>query len=273
MKDRICPACGVSTANSLFPLEKTWPGVLLQTEYLLTECSSCGTIFLTPEPPPSDLAIIYGHSQFTSEEYTDTAKIARVIAYYGSRLKTIGETCNWRESVSICEIGAGRAWMCLAAKIALPGSRTVAQDVTDECTLTTPWADRYEVADLAALSGNEQFHLASLTHVIEHLVFPRTTMQLIRARLRDDGLVFVTAPHRPVGFQPRSDNAEVWRAWSYNHVPAHLQYLTREGMERLGTGTIGTRMAKLLKPGCALTPLDRAGRRTKMPPGATLSPT
>jgi 2-polyprenyl-3-methyl-5-hydroxy-6-metoxy-1,4-benzoquinol methylase len=235
MEDRLCPACGKNNGANLFSVASNWEGegVLSLSEYNLLRCPDCETLFLSPEPPSTDLSAIYGHTQFTSAEYTDVAKVARAIDYYGSCVTGIAAWRGWSGPISVLEVGAGRAFMCLATKLVRPGSHTIAQDITDECAAVAPWVDRYQCVRLSDLEGDEVFHLVSLTHVIEHLVDPRAELKLIRGKLRNDGIVFVTAPHRPPDFRADRIDAAAWRAWSYNHVPAHVQYFSRDGLEAL----------------------------------------
>jgi SAM-dependent methyltransferase len=233
MTIRTCPACAAERGVAVCSLEATWLGPLSRVDYCLARCLSCETLFLSPDPPADDLGTMYQDAQFASHAYRGAANVARVIQFYGSRLETLSRLREWEDPVSVLEVGAGRAWMCLAAKLVFPESRTVAQDVTAECARVTPWADRYEVAPLRQLSSEYGFHLASLTHVIEHLPDPRAELQLIRALMREDGIIFVTAPHRPIGFQLEDRAGETWRAWPYNHVPGHLQYFSKEGLARL----------------------------------------
>ena len=58
-----------------------------------------------------------------------------------------------------------------------------------------------------------------------------------RDLLRPDGVIFVTAPHRPVGWNEHSPDISVWEAYSYNHVPAHTQYFSKRSMQALAKQT------------------------------------
>jgi Methyltransferase domain len=73
----------------------------------------------------------------------------------------------------------------------------------------------------------------SLTHVIEHLVEPVAAVRRCMTLLASDGVVFITAPFRPRGFRDDAPDLERWRTYSYNHVPAHIQYFSEGSMRRL----------------------------------------
>ena len=182
-----------------------------------------------------DLAVIYGTTQFASEEYTNPETISAIIRYLGGALSAMVNARGWSGDFSVIEIGAGRAWMCLAARLAYPVSRTVAQDVTAECSETAPWADDYRVVGLenAERQEDEKFELISLTHVIEHLGNPLDMLRRLAKQLKPGGIIFLTAPYRPVGFDAQRPDRTLWEQWSYNHVPAHIQYFSRAGLDAL----------------------------------------
>ncbi len=156
--------------------------------------------------------------------------------YLTDRVQRLLEASSWRspEPPRILEIGAGFAWMCRAAKTLFQPSVTVAQDITDEVSAECPWADRYHVcdADDPALTQYGSYHVASMTHVIEHLVDPLAMLIRIRQMIEVGGLLFVTGPHRPKGWV-QGGPLEAWAGWSYNHTPAHTQYFDRGSMELL----------------------------------------
>src|SRR6266478_1637284 len=41
------------------------------------------------------------------------------------------------------------------------------------------------------------------------------------------------APHRPEGWQLGKSTISEWQKYSYNHVPGHIQYFSRESMKKL----------------------------------------
>ncbi|MEM8997314.1 MAG: methyltransferase domain-containing protein, partial [Acidobacteriota bacterium] len=125
-------------------------------------------------------------------------------------------------------------WMCRAAKIATWDNVTVAQDLTDEAVAECRWVDRYIVEDVMtseAISAMEPFDVISLTHVYEHLAHPIGMLERLGSLLSDRGFIFITAPHRPYGWKP-GDGLAGFDGWSYNHVPAHLQYFNRDAFRR-----------------------------------------
>jgi len=237
---RGCPICGTAPRKNglIGHLGATFTGNLRIQQYRLTYCTCDGLIYLDPLPLDEDLNTLYVKTeQFTSPVYTDPARVDAITKYMLSSLTRMlsARTAALRSPVSILEIGAGRAWMCRAAKRLDEASKTVAQDVSTEVANECPWVDRYLLCDLSdqQLNNFGLFHVISLTHVIEHLKDPVSAVQRCRSLLANEGTIFITAPHRPEGWQIGISGISQWQKYSYNHVPAHIQYFSRQSMQKL----------------------------------------
>lgn len=241
---RNCPLCG-SAGNGTTHVGslKTTVEVELERErYDLVSCNACTLLFLSPAPSAHDLRAMYVDSvQFGDAVYTDPERVRGIVEYMSDCLtRMLGRARRGRrDPISMLEIGAGLAWMCRAAKLLEPRSSTVAQDISPEATTRCAWVDRYVQDDVfsAALDERAPYDVVSLTHVIEHLVDPVPVIRRCRDLLRSDGVIFVTAPHRPVGWNERTPDIAVWEAYSYNHVPAHTQYFSKRSMQALAQRT------------------------------------
>jgi SAM-dependent methyltransferase len=132
--------------------------------------------------------------------------------------------------------------MCRAAKAVDPNNVTVAQDISPEAVQKCPWVDFYVLGDLLdpRIDQRAPYDVISLTHVIEHLVYPVEVIRRCKSLLRQNGVIFITAPHRPIGWRDGEANVGLWEKYSYNHVPAHIQYFSKKSMralaERSGCG-------------------------------------
>ena len=241
---RNCPLCGIAGngAMRVGSLKTTVAVELERDRYDLVSCNVYALLFLSPAPSAHDLRAMYVDSvQFGDAVYTDPERVRGIIEYMTSCLtRMLGRARRaTRDPVAILEIGAGLAWMCRTAKLLNPLSRTVAQDISPEVTTCCAWVDRYVQDDVfnVALAEYAPYDVVSLTHVIEHLVDPVPVIRRCRDLLRPDGVIFVTAPHRPVGWNERSPDISVWEAYSYNHVPAHTQYFSKRSMQALAKKT------------------------------------
>jgi len=225
--------------NKLGKLYPTQPLQKCSSEYNLVQCRTCELIYLSPLPEKETFDELYvDNIQFDRDDYTgEAAKLA--VSYCISRLKVILDTNAeyfGGNALKVLEVGAGLSWMSRAAKLLNKDCFTVAHDVTNECKKICNWVDSYVVGELGdkinVLGQNAQFHIISLTHVIEHLPFPCKTISLALPLLDDNGVLFITGPHRPKDWET-SRSIERWKDWRYNHVPAHLQYFSKKSAERL----------------------------------------
>ena len=169
------------------------------------QCEHCELLYISPEPSTADLRTIYVESgQFDDPAYTDPARVALIVSYMDGSFRRVversGNAAN--KAVSVLEVGAGLAWMCRAAKEVNPDNVTVAQDISPEAVHKCPWVDFYILGDIldARLDQRAPFDVISLTHVIEHLVDPVQVVRRCKTLLRPNGVIFITAPHRPVAW-------------------------------------------------------------------------
>ncbi|MEO7064612.1 MAG: class I SAM-dependent methyltransferase [Dokdonella sp.] len=208
----------------------THAGAFHVQHFELVHCQRCKVVYLHPLPTAGDLHVLYEESeQFSDPHYTDPDQVARILDYYSGAVRALGLLPA--PGQRILEIGAGLAWVSRACKMLEPQVVTVAQDVSAECATTCAWVDSYHVGALATLGDHDRFQLASMTHVIEHLADPAAMLDEVAGRLAPGGKLFVTAPFRPVGWQP-NDGIAPWRDYSYLHVPAHITYFSRQWFER-----------------------------------------
>ena len=127
------------------------------------------------------------------------------------------------------------SWMCRAAKAMNRSSPTVAQDISPEAVQRCPWVDLYVQGDVgdARIDAAGPYDLISMTHVIEHWVDVVGVVRRCVSLLAPGGVIFVTAPYRPKGWSDAEPDLARWAEYSYNHVPAHVQYFARGSMRRL----------------------------------------
>jgi hypothetical protein len=224
---RLCPVCNGAAEATIGELTNTKVAPLARTSYDLVQCKGCDVVYLSPLPSESDLKILYvDELQF---DYHTEEQSQAVVDFMKSRLEEVLRRIALKSPPRVLEIGAGPAWMARAAKKMSSDAKTVAQDVTSEVAANCPWVDRYIVGSIddAEIDSLGPYDVISMTHVIEHLTDPVAALRRLRPVTR--GRVFITAPHRPVKWD---GSIESWRSYSYNHVPAHLQYFSQDGLRR-----------------------------------------
>ncbi len=237
---RDCPICAAKGCQTTWigRLDNTTTAKLNQEEYDLVQCNECALVYLSPEPTAADLKTMYVDSaQFADETYTDPIRISAITEYMRSCLIRIlaAQSKAVDAEIKVLEVGAGLAWMSRAAKALQAQSITVAQDVSPEAINKCSWVDTYvqgEVND-THLTKNAPYDVISITHVIEHLANPISVIRQCRKLLSTNGVIFITAPHRPIGWREHTRNILPWKQGSYTHVPAHIQYFSEKSMQRL----------------------------------------
>jgi SAM-dependent methyltransferase len=243
---RRCPVCGNARARAIGQLRTNFRGDLSCADWTFAQCRDCGLLYISPEPSPADLRTIYVESgQFDDPVYTDRGRVALMSAYMDGCFRRILERSGHIESdsVAVLEVGAGLAWMCRAAKSINHDNVTIAQDISPEAISKCPWVDLYVLGNVldARIDDRAPYDVISLTHVVEHLVDPLSVIRRCKSLLRRRGVIFVTAPHRPIGWRDDAIDIALWEKYSYNHVPAHIQYFSKKSMQKLSE-----------KAGCAL---------------------
>jgi SAM-dependent methyltransferase len=228
----LCRACGEkSPLRDVGDVPATHPGPFHTSDFKLTHCPRCDSVYLTPAPTSDDLRILYEESvQFSDDHYTSPEQVERILEYYGGAVSGLQLLPSGESRV--LEVGAGFAWVSRASKQAKPECVTVAQDASAECATRCDWVDQYHVGTLDSMPDLGHFDLASMTHVIEHLVDPGAMLGAIARRLKPGGKLFVTAPHRPTAWKP-DEGVGKWLEYSYLHVPAHVTYFARSWFDRI----------------------------------------
>jgi 2-polyprenyl-3-methyl-5-hydroxy-6-metoxy-1,4-benzoquinol methylase len=243
---RGCPVCpGKPAGRRIGELSCTVSQRLTRATFDLTYCDCKALVYLDPAPSSADLRALYEESeQFSDELYTAPERASAVVEYMRSCFGRIRDRQQAKGPARILEVGAGLAWMCRAAKSLDPLNVTIGQDVSSEAARACAWVDSYHVAEVSdpAIAGHGAYDLISLTHVIEHLVDPAAVLRQCVDLLSPRGVIFITAPHRPVGWIAGSVDIGPWRDYSYTHVPAHVQYFSRQSMERLAA-SVGAKVA------------------------------
>lgn len=234
---RSCPIGCRARGQPIGELPVTTSAALSRTHYTLVQCGCRKLLYLSPAPTATDITTMYVNEGQFGSDYTDEARVRAILGYMDDSLERLEHRIGKqpRQPLRVLEIGAGLAWMCRAAKERNSQSVTVAQDVSPEAMGKCPWVDHYvqsEISD-ARLTSFAPFDIISMTHVIEHLVDAVSVVGRCFELIAPDGLLFITAPHRPVGWNEDTPSLALWTGYSYNHVPAHVQYFSEQSLARL----------------------------------------
>jgi hypothetical protein len=214
-------------------------GILVGTLYLLY-CPDCELTFLSPLPSAEVFERLYIHSRQFGDKTYKGVRAWLLQVHYWRTMRRLVRRISWRgNKLRTLEIGSGLSWMSRAVKFSHPHAITVAQDISSEAASRCRWVDHFIVGDLIGkldeIGRHAPFNIISMTHVIEHLPDPTGTLRICAKLLDSTGILFVTAPHRPSGWQISTPIA-VWEKWGLNQVPAHLQYFSEKSLNQCAQG-------------------------------------
>ena len=213
MTPQACIACGAEVWTPLYR------GLL--------RCSRCGFVRAADLPPAEDLARVYGPGYFRGEEYADylgdepahvenfRVRFARVTALAGP-------------IESMFEIGC--AYGLWLRTVSERGVRAAGIDISPEAVHYA--ADTLKLnARLGSLEDADiepgEFQAYCMWDTLEHLPHPETYVARVSHLLPPGGWLFLTTGD--IGSRLARRQADRWRMI---HPPTHLQYFSRDTLER-----------------------------------------
>jgi SAM-dependent methyltransferase len=192
---RPCPICYASTAEHLHAMRFALPPESpLPDAYAIVACAACGFVYADTPGSASDYA----------RHYTDFSLYERPDATGGGttpedqeRFKVMADLfrARCRPDARILDIGCGNGGLLFTLREA-GFTRLVGMDPSSGCVarLQAGGVDGVSATldQLPADIGH--FDLIILSHVLEHLLEPRSALRAIRALLNEDGLLYVETP-------------------------------------------------------------------------------
>ena len=243
LEKRNCPICEHNTKNNLIGMltPNNNPFKDKPLKFPLSCCKECDLVYLSKIPKKDDLYKCYTDNiQFTCEDYTGK-RVPLILQFFRDRLNEMTRHAKLdKNNLKTLEIGGGLSWVSRVVKSFNEHNFTVSQDLTKECVDNCTWVDKYLLGDLTEVFEKLQqlgpFHIISMSHVFEHLIFPKDVLNVCRKLLDENGMIFINAPHRPKGWNNSSSFSE-WEKWSYNHVPTHINYYNENSLQKLANKT------------------------------------
>ena len=223
-----CNLCGSQKAHILF----TGPDRLhgSRDEFNLMECQECGLIYLSPRPGPDEIDHYYpaDYQPFLKAIEDEPTLFKRLDRRYGLFRRCNEVTKRAGRSGIVLDIGC-------ATGIFLEGMRVRGWE-----------AQGVELSEFAAKYARERFHLhvttgtleeagypenqfdlATMWDVLEHVPDPASTLAEIHRILKPGGWLVLSLPN-PLAWE-RFWFKQFWAGWD---VPRHFQLFTPEVLER-----------------------------------------
>lgn len=248
-----CPLCGSTQMSALFTaVDDRYD---LSGDFPYVRCSTCGLVFVSPEPAPAELKRHYPADYYTHSDPAPSVKDrvndllfrAMVALNEGAArpprprpLKTFGLRGLQRmvglngidylpgRGSAVLEVGFGRGDFLLF--LAKRGYRCTGVEYDSTCV------DRMQKKGVPALAGDlrdhdlpsESFDFVRMRHVLEHIATPAELMTEVFRILRPGAHLFVEVPNFDGIY------SHLFREhWAQLEAPRHLCHFTPASLSRL----------------------------------------
>ena len=197
--------------------------------FAIVECDKCGFNFTNPRPSPEEIGSFYESQNYISHK--DKSHSIFDIVYRIVRRFTISSKVRLIEGLdtkkTILDYGCGTGEFLKAFKLRdweisgiepNPGARTIAEKNTDHTI--------YEKAE--DLPANQQYHIITLWHVLEHIHDLQETIKMLKERVKKKGFIIIALPNN------KSWDLEYYKEfWAAYDVPRHLYHFNPETLKKL----------------------------------------
>ncbi|MEZ4757649.1 MAG: methyltransferase domain-containing protein [Flavobacteriales bacterium] len=221
-----CPICRSTTFR---------PGVTIkdhsitQESFQVVACSSCGFTFTNPRPLANELDRYYASDDYIS--HSNRSRGLKEHLYQLARRRAIRGKHNliarYHPNGRVLDIGCGTGQFL--AYLASRGY--LVQGVEPSTTAREQAIREHALAVVPAITGiiaQENFQVATLWHVLEHVPDLRATFKRLYALLAKGGLLVIAVPDRESW--DATHYGTDWAAWD---VPRHLSHFRRDDLKTL----------------------------------------
>jgi SAM-dependent methyltransferase len=169
--------------------------VVLFHDRALARCEACDLVFLASQPTESDLAKLNSHYWEVAQEYTAFAQRVHE-AQMISRAEYLKQHLGALEGKKVVDVGAGYG---ILNKVLRDQGQLVhfhPIEVDERCYSRLRRYGAESISRDLAACGIEEFNVAVLSHVLEHVRDPRDLLEAVRTKLADGGYLFIEVPNQ-----------------------------------------------------------------------------
>ncbi len=219
-----CPLCHSSEfSNVLVAKDYT----TTQETFQIQKCVSCQFVFTNPRPTSNEIGKYYQSDTYIS--HTDGGKGILDRVYLLARNFTL----RWKQKLivrksssgELLDVGCGTGEFINHMKA--EGWQVTGMEPTTSAREKASQKIQQKIyPDLASI--NQQFHVITLWHVLEHVHELNETVVKIKSLLKDTGTIFIAVPNH------ESPDAKMYQQnWAAYDVPRHLWHFSKTTMQHL----------------------------------------
>ncbi|MEL6835039.1 MAG: methyltransferase domain-containing protein [Bacteroidota bacterium] len=194
-----CPVCENSTHYSIYDNDRYGMGISTVI------CSHCGLVYLNPRPTEAEMSEFYKHSyrkyyeaiEVPTPEYIANGPFLARAEFVLSKLSPYLEQKN---EGKLLDVGCAEGTLLQTVKTHFPQLSTYGIEPSlgfgqyaEKHSQAQVFVGTYQ--DFFAQSAVKAFDFIVTTHVLEHILDPRSFMQALHQYLSDDGLIYVEVPN------------------------------------------------------------------------------
>jgi 2-polyprenyl-3-methyl-5-hydroxy-6-metoxy-1,4-benzoquinol methylase len=219
-----CPLCKGTTFHPfLLCKDHTTTGELFHVE----QCNTCNLVLTNPRPVPSDARKYYQSNSYISH----TSKATGIVDYIYLIFRHL--TLRWKfrlikkylKANTLLDVGCGTGHFLKHCKDR--GVTNMGIEVSDDArkiAIKNSLRVEKSIQDLP----NEKFSVITLWHVLEHIYNLEETLIQLKARLEENGIIFIAVPNWQA--MDATHYGEYWAAYD---VPRHLWHFSKDTIRTL----------------------------------------
>lgn len=235
-----CCVCGASPLHAVRRYRtKSSQGARLFGGSVIARCERCTTVQISPRPKPLELSRYYSADYRTGGLYgadvSNPATFPRDNLFYFNRGRSVAERIAEhisRDDARILDVGTGYGHVLHALGERFPASNRLAIEYSDAAVdHLRSIGIEVEVAPVEAVLEHldREFDIIALSHVLEHLLEPVRVLELLRARLAPDGVLYIEVPNIPPEMLDRYPD----HPWAPRYDEPHITFFSTDALTRI----------------------------------------